>query len=883
MEYVSRDDSVVRLTCYEDFGNNVGVKVEHVLQFRDSFVHVASCPPAERFGICDKFRGDGCCVLVVCFRECHAAGYCKDPMVESKDGGFRLDRDVVSVFAEDIKLVDLRGHRSRVVVVLDDFNCLARALGVSGNRSERQIVKDLFGVAAFVVCFDEPVSVGAINVARCLNPNVRVFCPPRAVGESKTLASPEELLRSARFTSFRSALERVAAGFKANESVVVLCDHAVNRGCGALRVIRCLNRLGVSAFAHNFSDPDTHRWVACTGAVVVAFLEGETDVAVEDVVRVARDAAEVVVHFAANKPSVVSRAVVVAGIEEGAVGSHLRAWDAGRGRFVATPCVELVAHVEAVVGRIDPVGCAERLFVDAGFRVVYEATDSRGWWSLERQSFGRRPTEALCRTILCEITGLAFEKRRPDWLDGLELDGFCPKLGLGFEFQGEQHYFVVPVFHPNGLEGLRDQQARDRKKLELCAKAGVQVIVVPFFVVDAEKFIKAKFERIKESLQPFKAELEFEASVSEAPTTLAFGFSSDCVLRCCVVCHRPGCSRRCEGCFLRYYCGPICQSIDSLTHRFGCDVDRDLKTACAYFRFQVLSHSRTKTLAPKDRGLAFHTATRERRRESAYRKAARFISSARPGKPGFSEQKFLMGLLGDVPDTPSVATWFSADNAFRAYLLRRFLALGSSESEAFMCVLDCICNDNSLGPKSLRFHEGKDFEQFRTLVACDFDTDHAMLKVCVGYGCLIAFGFEGLDDRWCVAQDTILTNTFKFQSFFAAVQRFCSFFGIRQQGAAFTITKSGDGNHRKQVHYMIGVANQFLKVIGFQVCSDVERKVRGKRFYDYFITRIWDHEFDASVLNLACTGEARAPGPAAVGEQIARLESIINCQLGDGS
>lgn len=89
-------------------------------------------------------------------------------------------------------------------------------------------------------------------------------------------------------------------------------------------------------------------------------------------------------------------------------------------------------------------------------------------------------SERIVRDTLEAKTGDAWPKQRPKWLDGLELDGYCEKLGAAFEYQGKQHYEYVPHFHRGGKEDLAKQQERDRKKYEVCVKRGVKLMLIPY-------------------------------------------------------------------------------------------------------------------------------------------------------------------------------------------------------------------------------------------------------------------------------------------------------------------------------------------------------------------------------------------------------------------
>lgn len=89
-------------------------------------------------------------------------------------------------------------------------------------------------------------------------------------------------------------------------------------------------------------------------------------------------------------------------------------------------------------------------------------------------------SEQLCREIFEEHYGEKFPNVRPQWLSGLELDGYCEKLGIGFEYNGKQHYEYIPHFHRNGEEEFKQQLDRDRRKYEICAKKNINLILIPY-------------------------------------------------------------------------------------------------------------------------------------------------------------------------------------------------------------------------------------------------------------------------------------------------------------------------------------------------------------------------------------------------------------------
>lgn len=105
--------------------------------------------------------------------------------------------------------------------------------------------------------------------------------------------------------------------------------------------------------------------------------------------------------------------------------------------------------------------------------------------------------ENECRRILEELLNSRFDKAYPEWLKGQsirEIDGCNEFLGLGFEYNGEQHYRYIPFFHHNGPEDLFTIQARDKLRYEECAKNGVALIIIPYDVTNKRSFIIRELE-----------------------------------------------------------------------------------------------------------------------------------------------------------------------------------------------------------------------------------------------------------------------------------------------------------------------------------------------------------------------------------------------------
>lgn len=110
--------------------------------------------------------------------------------------------------------------------------------------------------------------------------------------------------------------------------------------------------------------------------------------------------------------------------------------------------------------------------------------------------------ERICRKFMRETIGVLFKnkngnpepftKARPNFLRNpvtsskggtfnLELDCYSPKLKLGVEYNGIQHYKFIPHFHKN-KEAFRNQQYRDELKRRMCYDNNVTLIEVPYTI-----------------------------------------------------------------------------------------------------------------------------------------------------------------------------------------------------------------------------------------------------------------------------------------------------------------------------------------------------------------------------------------------------------------
>lgn len=141
-------------------------------------------------------------------------------------------------------------------------------------------------------------------------------------------------------------------------------------------------------------------------------------------------------------------------------------------------------------------------------RNAYNAPLEHLGWDRIDIRLHNRVSENHVRRIFERITGQVFPTSRPRWLchEGkrLELDGFCRGLKLAFEYQGEYHYeFIAPHHRSRTLEMV---QERDAVKAELCRAQNVDLVAVPYNVVDKEQFIIAALKKLDRDGLPDRLE-----------------------------------------------------------------------------------------------------------------------------------------------------------------------------------------------------------------------------------------------------------------------------------------------------------------------------------------------------------------------------------------
>ncbi|MFC7422120.1 hypothetical protein ACFQNF_19865 [Iodobacter arcticus] len=133
-----------------------------------------------------------------------------------------------------------------------------------------------------------------------------------------------------------------------------------------------------------------------------------------------------------------------------------------------------------------------------------------------------RKGESLCFIILSGLfpSNDWQSNSRPEFLtycvegktpSRLELDGYSEDLNLAFEYQGDHHYNTRDASTDSELN-LKEIQARDAFKVDVCHKRGITLLVIPEIDLDPELFLKKICEICLDYLgRPIRHDIEIES------------------------------------------------------------------------------------------------------------------------------------------------------------------------------------------------------------------------------------------------------------------------------------------------------------------------------------------------------------------------------------
>lgn len=137
---------------------------------------------------------------------------------------------------------------------------------------------------------------------------------------------------------------------------------------------------------------------------------------------------------------------------------------------------------------------------------TYRSSSHRHTSSHQRQSPSQNMSrgELACKQFAEFYFQCRFDKIRPDFLknpvtgENLELDLFNDELQLAIEYNGIQHYQYNAFMHKDSRDRFQNQQYRDMIKKDLCHKAGIRLITVPYSLPHEEiaPFLLEAFQQL---------------------------------------------------------------------------------------------------------------------------------------------------------------------------------------------------------------------------------------------------------------------------------------------------------------------------------------------------------------------------------------------------
>ena len=154
--------------------------------------------------------------------------------------------------------------------------------------------------------------------------------------------------------------------------------------------------------------------------------------------------------------------------------------------------------------------CLSTKYVNNRTKLIWECENSHQWEATPSNVnnynkwcpiCNERVSERICRKFFELIFNSKFSKSKPSWLKNnqgnqMELDGYCIKLKIAFEYQGQQHYEYIPYFHKNKNKFERRLIDDETKRL-LCKNNGIKLIIVPYTInsKDMQNFIIQQCEK----------------------------------------------------------------------------------------------------------------------------------------------------------------------------------------------------------------------------------------------------------------------------------------------------------------------------------------------------------------------------------------------------
>lgn len=162
---------------------------------------------------------------------------------------------------------------------------------------------------------------------------------------------------------------------------------------------------------------------------------------------------------------------------------RLTDWLTGRGAGLA----EEVAHIwregsaqparHPFGGEVLKIPDSPRNMSEWGDLLNHAAKWLQARWKREIGSTAWVSENQLYQLLKRQLKGVQVQQHaRPTWISPQHLDVFIPEVSVAVEYMGRQHYEPIDFF--GGESGFAIVQERDGRKQEICAKLGIELLLV---------------------------------------------------------------------------------------------------------------------------------------------------------------------------------------------------------------------------------------------------------------------------------------------------------------------------------------------------------------------------------------------------------------------
>ncbi len=167
--------------------------------------------------------------------------------------------------------------------------------------------------------------------------------------------------------------------------------------------------------------------------------------------------------------------------------------------------------------------CLSGQFISSQTKLLWECSDGHHWYSNSaKYNNSWCPkcvfflSEEKCKFILESITGESFDKNRTLLGEQLELDGYCEKLKMAFEYQGYQHFEKTYYHHDSSP--LQNRKRLDAKKKTLCNQKNILLLDIPYHinVSDSALLNYISNELKRHNVKLITEQIDWDNFVSEA-------------------------------------------------------------------------------------------------------------------------------------------------------------------------------------------------------------------------------------------------------------------------------------------------------------------------------------------------------------------------------